>query len=337
MQINRRELISSLQQSMRLLLSIALASFIAHLCHLHEPYWALMTSIIATQSKIAQTLQTSRDQIVGAIIGGSAGLIAIALQQYFGWSPLLAFSIVIIPMAALVSWRPSMRLGMVTLAVVILFPAPGEVFERPFDRIFSIIVGVIASLIASYCVLKSQARNNVFLSAASALDKINILLHYALTSPIVWEEVETMNDSITNELRKLSDELAEVRKEHPTLVLEHYDPVLIHIFSLLRRLQSDSIFVERALDEKKNRLTKHYQLEITTFLQKKIKKLTSLCNEQANYSKPYVPIDAKDYAFGCDVSPILSKLKGNCPSIVYFTLEALLKDLVEGQRLLFQK
>lgn len=337
MQFNKRELITALQQSIRLLLSIALSTVIAYVCHLYEYYWALITAVVVTQSRIVQTLELSKNRIVGTIVGGAAGLIAIALQKYIGWSTLLVFSIIIVPMTALVSWRPSMRLGMVTLIVVFLLPTPGLAFGKPIDRIFAIIVGVVASLIASYCVLKSQARNNAFLSAGSVFDKLHTLLHYALTSPIVWGEVETVNDAITDELRKLSDELTEARKEHPTLMLEHYDPALAHVFPVLRRLQSDAIFVARAMEEKENKLTEQFQSEIINFVTEKMNLFISFCDEQSNYSKPRVSTALESNSAACDIHPLLSQLKDHCPSIVYFTLEALLKDLVEGQRLVFQK
>ncbi len=236
-------------QTVRLLLAIAFASLLAHLCRLNEPYWALITAIIVTQSRIMQTLQTSRDQIIGSIIGGIGGIIAIALQIYFSWSSIIVFTIVMIPMVMLVSWRPTMRLGVVTLAVVFLFPSPGgRIFERPFDRIFSIVVGVLASLVSSYCILRPQARYHAFLHAEEIFNKLYKLLHAILILGISWDVVESMNNEIITELRELASDIEEARMERPTSILEETDPILLQLFPLLRRLQSDSIFVARAMD-----------------------------------------------------------------------------------------
>ncbi|MDI2091845.1 FUSC family protein [Commensalibacter oyaizuii] len=327
--LKKQEIYSAVQQSLRLLLSIALSSLIAHLCKLHEPYWALITSVIVTQTRIVQTLQTSRDQIVGSLIGGAAGLIAIALQEYFMWPSLVVFTIVIIPMVALVSWRPSMRLGVVTLAVVFLFPSPGGPFERPFDRMFAIVVGVIASLIASYCILRPQARCSAFLHASAAFDKLHILLHSVLTSKIVWEEVEVMNDQLTSELRDLASEIAEARKEHPNYTLEHSDPTLVKVFPILRRLQSDSIFIARAMDEYHQKLPKETEEVLKTALDQIFGVFIKLCNEQANHKEPFfcskTSIDFEEM-----VAPILTEVKNNCPPTIQFTIEAICHDLVRG-------
>lgn len=327
--LKKHEIYSALQQSLRLLLSIALSSLIAYVCKLHEPYWALITSVIVTQSRIVQTLQTSRDQLVGALIGGAAGLIAILLQEYSQWPSLIVFTIVIIPMVALVAWRPSMRLGVVTLAVVFLFPSPGGMFERPFDRIFSIIVGVIASLIASYLILRPQARCSAFIHARVAFDKIHILLHSVLTSHIVWEEVESMNDEVTAELRDVVSEIAEARKEHPNYTLEHSDPTLVRVYPILRRLQSDTIFVARAMDEYHQGLPDETRDILKNALNEIFERFIILCEEQAGHTEPFFCSKQKD-SFEGMIEPILTEMKKGCPPTIQFTLEALCQDLVRG-------
>ncbi|CAI3929635.1 UPF0421/DUF939 family (YgaE) [Commensalibacter communis] len=328
--LKKREIYSAVQQSLRLLLSIALSSLIAYVCKLHEPYWALITSVIVTQSRIVQTIQTSRDQIVGSLIGGVAGLIAIILENYSQWPSLIVFTIVIIPMVALVAWRPSMRLGVVTLAVVFLFPSPGGMFERPFDRIMAIIVGVIASLAASYFILRPQARCNAFIHAKVAFDKLHILLHSVLTSHIIWEEVESMNDDVASELRDLASEIAEARKEHPNYTLEHSDPTLVKVYPLLRRLQSDSIFVARAMDEYHQMLPDETRNILKIYLNQVFERFIQLCNEQADHSEPFFCSIQAANDFEVMIEPILKEIKENCPKTIQFTLEALCHDLVLG-------
>lgn len=327
--LKRQDLYSAVQQSLRLLLSIALSSLIAYLCGLHEPYWALITAVIVTQSRIVQTLQNSRDQIVGSLIGGAAGMIAIALQEYFSWPSILVFSIVIIPMVALVSWRPSMRLGVVTLAVVFLFPSPGGIFERPFDRIFSIVVGVIASVVASYCILSPQARCNAFLHAGTAFDKLHILLHSVLTARPVWEDIESMNDQLTLVLRDLADEIAEARRERPSYTLEHTDPTLVRVFPILRRLQSDSIFIGRAMDEYGKKLPKETEDVLKKAFDHIFDVFVEYCNQQAQHKEPFFSLK-KSSNFNEMIEPIFVEAEQRCPPTIQFTLEALCHDLTRG-------
>lgn len=330
--IKKLNLYPALVQSVRLLLSVAVASLGAYLCGLNEPYWALITAVIVTQSRIAQTLQTSRDQIVGSIIGGIAGIIAIALQSYCGWSSIIVFTIVMIPMVMLVSWRPAMRLGVVTLAVVFLFPSPGGIFERPFDRIFSIVVGVLASLLVSYCILRPQARYHAFLHAKETFGKLHQLLHAVLIDGISWDSVEAMNDDIITELRELASDIDEARMERPANILEETDPVLVQLFPILRRLQSDSIFVARAMDAYGQKLhgnTKRV-LEIAlkeVFYFFKIQSIRRANNEKIKkYSEIKVDFDQI-------LNPVMEEAEKSCPTIIQFTLKALCNDFRRGQDL----
>lgn len=329
--IKRLNLYPAVIQSVRLLLSVATASLLAHLCKLNEPYWALITAVIVTQSRIAQTLQTSRDQIIGSLIGGIAGIIAIALQIYCGWSPIIVFTIVMIPMVMFVSWRPTMRLGVVTLAVVFLFPSPGGIFERPFDRIFSIVVGVLASLLVSYCILRPQARYHAFLHAQEAFSKLYKLLHAVLIEGISWDAVEAKNDEIITELRELASDIDEARKERPTCVLEETDPVLVQLFPILRRLQSDSIFVARAMEAYGQKLhpntekaLEHALKEIFYFF-----KIQSVRQANGKHKKLRNACDIH-VDFNSLLNPLLEEAKKSCPSIIQFTLKALCNDFCRG-------
>lgn len=316
-------------QSLRLLLSIALASLIAYLCRLNEPYWTLITAVIVTQSRITQTLQTSRDQIIGSIIGGAAGIVAIVLQSYCGWSSLAVFSIVIIPMVALVSWRPSMRLGVVTLAVVFLFPSPGGVFERPFDRIFSILVGVLASVFVSYCIVRPQGRYHAFLHAREVFDRLYRLLYAILISNVSWDIVEAMNDEIIAGLRELASDIDEARKEHPAYILEEMDPMLVQLFPILRRLQSDSIFIARAMDVRGQKLSDQAAILLEHALKEVFHVFKKQCIKQAgqNRSKTF-HADLPD--FDVFLEPVIEETGKTCSSMIQFTLQALCHDLKRG-------
>lgn len=329
-QILKTNLVSNIQQSLRLLLSIIVSSLMAYLCDLREPYWALITAIIVTQSRLIQTILISRDQIVGNLIGGVAGIIAIALREYVKWPTIIDFTIVLIPMVMLVSWRPSMRLGVVTLVIVFLFPSPGGVFERPFDRLFSIIIGVISSLLASYCILRPRARRDAFLSASTVLDKVHMSLDRSITGEIEWEEIEELNDGITEELRKLAEAVLEARREHFGYDLERNDPILVKLYPALRRLQSDTIFIARAMETLKAKLPTNTSDKLREAFDIIFTNLIAQCYQQAELHRPE-PLKGKVINLRRMVMPILQEAEHHCPPTVKFTLKALGHDLILGQ------
>ncbi|MDT8870649.1 hypothetical protein RAA17_04425 [Komagataeibacter rhaeticus] len=73
-----------------------------------------------------------------------------------------------------------MRVAIVTLMVVLLFPATGEPFSRPLQRIASIMTGVVVSFAVSFFVLRNEARREVLGNAASLLRRLADLLTGAL-------------------------------------------------------------------------------------------------------------------------------------------------------------
>lgn len=275
------------RQSVRIVSSVLLSQLIARLIGLHEPYWALMTAIIVTQIRISQTYSIARDQIIGTLMGAVAGIVAIyaSLQGIDRW---IVFWVMLVPLAGLTATRPNFRLASVTLAVVFLFPSVGGAFSRPLDRVMAILTGVISSVIVSYLVLPSSARKDVFLAGAEVLEAIETLLTQTMKQKMWWSDVEEMNDASTTALQKVAEAVKEVRQEHPITALEAYDPLLVKLPRILRRLQSDSVFIARALsalpaEDYENVLGKRIPETLSALSQR----LAHLCQEEAKHS-PYV-------------------------------------------------
>ena len=158
------------------------------------------------------------------------------------------FAIMLALLALLAAARPTMRLTCVTLIVVFLFPSPGNPFERPFDRVLAILIGACASLAVSYLVFRPRARANAFAAAATMLTALRELLREVLASSGPPASRDTLNENASSALRCLADAVIEARREHVS-TLERSDPLLVRLLPMLRRLQSDVLFVTRAIDE----------------------------------------------------------------------------------------
>lgn len=137
-----------LWHTVRILAACALAYAAAKLIGLHEEYWALVTAVVVTQPGLHETLSASRDRVFGTLIGAVAGLAVIAAGE-FGASTFALFWVALVPLAILTAFKTSLRLGCVTLIIVVLVPAPGSPFARPFERIVEILAGTLASIIVS--------------------------------------------------------------------------------------------------------------------------------------------------------------------------------------------
>lgn len=236
-----------LRQAARTLVSVFLSDLVAQLCGLNEAGWALITAAIVTSNSVTSTWTAGRDQIVGTLIGAVAGTAAIGLSL-LGYPKMPVFALMLAPLALLAAARPSLRLTCVTLIVVFLFPSPGNPFERPFDRVAAILIGAAVSLLVSYLVFRSRARASAFAAAAATLAALRELLQEVMSGsgPVVSRD--GLVESATAALRRLADAVIEARREHVS-ALELSDPLLVRLVPMLRRLQSDVLFVTRAMDE----------------------------------------------------------------------------------------
>ena len=234
------------RQVVRMNVSLILSGIVATIIHLDEPVWALITSVIViTQSRLTQTLSTGREQIVGTLIGAAAGMSAIALEQYTSLSVGMVFWVMLMPLAVLVALRPKMRVAIVTLMVGLLFPATGEPFSRPLQRIASIMTGVVVSFAVSFFVLRGEARREVLGNAASLLRRLSDLLSGALQNHPDHDALATIDTMCRSLLQDMNDGVQEAEVEHPSSLARH-DPLVLRLPGLLRRIRSDAIFIARA-------------------------------------------------------------------------------------------
>ncbi len=236
-----------LRQAVRTLVSVFLSDVVAQVLHLREPYWALITAVIVTQARISSTLEAGRDQIIGTLVGAVAGAAAIALFLA-GLPKLPVFAVLLVPLALLAAFKPNLRLAGVTLVVVFLFPAQGGPFSRPVDRVLAILVGAVVSLAVSYLVFRTRARQLAFEAASEMLATVDATQAAVLTRHVPMDEVERLNDSSNDALRALVAAIAEANRER-FAVVERHDPLMERLVPMLRRLQSDVLFVARALGE----------------------------------------------------------------------------------------
>ena len=236
-----------LRQSVRTLVSVLLSDLVAHALQLREPYWALVTAVIVTQARISSTIEAGRDQIVGTMIGAAAGACAIALELS-GLPKLPVFTVLLVPIALLGAFRPNLRLAGVALVVTFLFPSDGGPFNRPVDRVLAILVGAAVSLLVSYLVFRSRARAQAFQAASDMLATLDATRAQVLAAAVAPEALERLNDASSDALKALVAAISEARRERLT-ALEQHEPLMLRLVPMLRRLQSDVLFVARAVHE----------------------------------------------------------------------------------------
>ena len=314
-----------LRQAARTLISMFLSGGVAVMCGLNEAGWALITAAIVTSNSVTGTWTAGRDQIVGTLIGAGAGTAAIGLTL-LGYPKMPVFVLMLAPLALLAAARPTLRLTCVTLVVVFLFPSPGGPFERPFDRVVAILIGAGVSLAVSYLVFRSRARPDAFAAASSMLDSLRKLLLEVMSGTGAALSRDLLAEAASAALRLLADAVIEARREHIE-ALEQSDPLLVRLVPMTRRLQSDVLFVSRAMDELPDANALAGMLQpASTALAKVFDSLRQRCDAVAHG----IPDDGAVEAVDTEIATLddtLASLGDTAGVPLRFTLQMLRRDL----------
>lgn len=237
-----------LQRFARTLISCLLSYYVAKLATLPELYWAVITTlVVVTQPSLNQALNTGRDQIIGAVIGGVVGVVGLfAILR--GAQPLIVFAIALLPLAALAAWRPTLRLACVTLVVVVLIPASGlgSPYERPIDRVLEILIGAGAALLVAF-LMPNRAINAAHDRASDIVLALGELITLTLRKPDDANEAERLHRQSAAAEQALDDAITEAGREHIIVPVKRTrGNVIDKVAPMLTRLHRDALFLGQA-------------------------------------------------------------------------------------------
>ena len=120
---------------------------VARLFRPPEAYWALITTLVITQSSLGAALIVSRQILVGTALGA---LVATMVAGLLGPSPFVFGASIFIlgPVCAIArSDRTAYRFAGVTVAVVLLIPRANPVWQIAVHRFAEVCIGTAVALI----------------------------------------------------------------------------------------------------------------------------------------------------------------------------------------------
>ncbi|HEX7912097.1 MAG TPA: FUSC family protein [Paraburkholderia sp.] len=126
----------------------SLAFAIAHALHTEEAFWAAITAIAVSQHSYIDTRKLSRDQFIGAMVGGVCGFVGATLGSgYFAaYAATVAVAIVICWM---VNVGSAARLGGITATIMLLAPGVGPVWDKALLRLAEVTIGTVCALLVA--------------------------------------------------------------------------------------------------------------------------------------------------------------------------------------------
>jgi uncharacterized membrane protein YccC len=116
------------------------------LLHTQQAFWAALTAIAVTQQNYLDTRASSRDQIIGALVGGAVGLAAALImgESYVAYAVAI---VVAITACWLFGVGSAGRLSGSTTTIVMLVPHVGSFWLIAFTRIGEVALGIACALL----------------------------------------------------------------------------------------------------------------------------------------------------------------------------------------------
>jgi uncharacterized membrane protein YgaE (UPF0421/DUF939 family) len=122
-----------------------LAYGIGRALHTEQAVWAAITAIAVTQHNYSDTMSLSRDQFIGAMVGGLLGFAGTALGggHFVAYPATVA---IVIVCCWCLNVGSAARLGGVTATIVMLFPGDGPLWDIPLMRLGEVTLGTVCAL-----------------------------------------------------------------------------------------------------------------------------------------------------------------------------------------------
>ena len=136
--------------------SACIAYSIGSIVHSEQAVWAAITAIMVTQHSYAETKHLSRDQFIGAMIGGLLGFVGVLLAG----SHYLAAYAMTVACTIIICWclnvGSAARLGGTTATIVMLFPGNGPLWDIPLTRLGEVTLGTVCAMSVCWLISKIE-------------------------------------------------------------------------------------------------------------------------------------------------------------------------------------
>lgn len=141
-------LLAGLAHALRAVLAASLGYWAALALGLEQGYWAAIAALSVSQSSYAEVRSSSRDQFIGAMIGGLVGLTAATL----GHEHYLAYVLAVVA-GMLACWLLNLgaagRISGVTSTIILLVPHAGAFWQFALFRLGEVTLGAMAALLVT--------------------------------------------------------------------------------------------------------------------------------------------------------------------------------------------
>jgi hypothetical protein len=133
-----------------------LAMYFASLMRMPQAYWAAISAMIVMQANLGAAVKQSWIRFAATAVGAAVSIPFIA---YFGQS-LIMFGLAVfvtVLLCTILHLEDGLRLGAVTVAIILLIPHSGRAWAPAFNRFLEVSFGILIALLVAEFVLPSTA------------------------------------------------------------------------------------------------------------------------------------------------------------------------------------
>jgi uncharacterized membrane protein YccC len=223
---------------------------VAHLLHLPQAYWAVLTSVIIIQASVGGSLKAGLDRLLGTLAGAVWGAgVMLALPQRSVPELGLALALGLGPLALLAALNPGYRMAPVTAIIVLLASTGSQLgpVRYAIARVLEIGLGCVIGLAASLLILPARADRLLSKAAAEVLLASRELLELRLRDMNQAPDGDALvaaRQRLNTVLARMESLVDEVRRERSTRLSDAPDPD--PAARTLRRLSHDLSAIGRA-------------------------------------------------------------------------------------------
>jgi uncharacterized membrane protein YccC len=145
----RDRLVVGLIHALRAVLAASLGYFVALQLGLGQGFWAAITAISVSQNSYAEVRNSSRDQFIGAMLGGLIGMGAAML----GHDHYLAYVLAVIAgmlLCSVFNLGAAGRISGITTTIIMLVPHGGAFWQFALFRLGEVTLGAVAALLVTF-------------------------------------------------------------------------------------------------------------------------------------------------------------------------------------------
>lgn len=238
-----------LRRAGKVALAAALATLIAQLLQLQNPWFATLAAIVAMEVTIRASLRSARNSLIGVVVGAAAGLALAIFAKEQAWAVAVAVLVAFVAFG-LLRMESAGRQAALVASVIVLVPERVDMTTADFAwvRLAETAIGIGVALSVNAFVLPPRAHRGVRRHLASIYQHLAVMYRTA-TEACAGAQMDPI--AVRDTRREIRADLQEIDALWDEAMSEHPPPEVLapHWRVTTRRIWEQCAVMASAVDE----------------------------------------------------------------------------------------